>query len=81
MKTILGSRKHYYLKIVGIFLIVVAMVAGIVGCAGGPTPPKDDLTTAVNPASANYEEFTYARSGESVFPSCNARLPTYLCTI
>ncbi len=32
MKTIPSSRKHHYVKTVSIFLIVVALIAGMVGC-------------------------------------------------
>jgi hypothetical protein len=32
MKTILNSRKHYYVKSVSIFLIIVALIAGMMGC-------------------------------------------------
>ena len=49
MKTILGSRKHHYLKSVSIFLIVVALVAAMVSCDG--PAPKYDLTMAVAPAA------------------------------
>ena len=34
MKTILSSRIHHYLAIVSIFLITVALIAGMVGCGG-----------------------------------------------
>jgi uncharacterized repeat protein (TIGR02543 family) len=48
MKRILSSRKHHYLKRIGIFLIAVALIVGIVGmvsCDGG----FYNLTMAVNP--------------------------------
>ena len=32
MKTILSSRKHHYVKRVSIFLIMVALIAGMMGC-------------------------------------------------
>jgi hypothetical protein len=32
MKTILSSRKHYYVKSVSIFLIMVALITGMMGC-------------------------------------------------
>jgi hypothetical protein len=35
MKTILSSRRHHYVARVGIFLITVALIAGMVGCGGG----------------------------------------------
>jgi hypothetical protein len=48
MKGIFSLRKHSYLKIIGTFLIAIALIAGIVGCEGeGETY---DLTMAVNPA-------------------------------
>lgn len=49
MKAIFSLRKHSYLKTVGVFLIAVALIAGIVGCEGEPVPDYD-LTMAVNPA-------------------------------
>ena len=48
MKTILGSRKRYYMRSVSIFLIVIALVAAIVSCNGGVT--EYDLTMAEAPA-------------------------------
>jgi hypothetical protein len=42
MKTILSSRRHHYMAIVSIFLIMLIMVtliAGMVGCGGGSTSP------------------------------------------
>ena len=42
MKTILSSKRHHYLNRVGIFLIAIALVAGMVGC--GPIPVQYDLT-------------------------------------
>jgi hypothetical protein len=32
MKIILSSKRHYYLARVGIFLVTVALIAGMVGC-------------------------------------------------
>ena len=32
MKIILSSKRHHYLAIVSIFLITVALIAGMVGC-------------------------------------------------
>jgi len=47
MKTIFGSRKNHYLQRVGIFLIVLTLVAGmIISCDGGA---EYDLTMAVAP--------------------------------
>ncbi|HUW44675.1 MAG TPA: hypothetical protein VMW50_02655 [Dehalococcoidia bacterium] len=34
MKIILSSKRHHYLSIVSIFLIAVALIAGMVGCTG-----------------------------------------------
>ena len=34
MKIILSSKRHHYLAGVGIFLITVALIAGMVGCTG-----------------------------------------------
>ena len=48
MKTILSSRKDHYLKRVGIFLIVLASIAGMVGCGCGTS--GYDLTMAADPA-------------------------------
>ena len=42
MKTILSSRRHHYVARVSIFLIMVALIAGMVGCGG----VKYDLTIA-----------------------------------
>jgi len=49
MKTILCLRKHHYLKIVGIFLIVVALITWMVGCSCGPR--EYNLTMAADPAA------------------------------
>ena len=48
MKTILGSRKHHYLLKLSIFLVTVALIAGIAGCSdggggGGNPPPSENL--------------------------------------
>ncbi|UCD22172.1 MAG: hypothetical protein JSW22_00590 [Chloroflexota bacterium] len=48
MKAIFSLRRHGYLKTVGVFLIAVALIAGVVGCEGEPVP-EYDLTMAVNP--------------------------------
>ncbi|UCD22383.1 MAG: hypothetical protein JSW22_01740, partial [Chloroflexota bacterium] len=50
MKAILSLRRHSYLKTVGVFLIAVALIAGVVGCEGEPEP-EYQLTMAVNPAA------------------------------
>jgi uncharacterized repeat protein (TIGR02543 family) len=49
MRTILSVRRHHYLKRVGIFLILVALIAGIVSCGGDEVGPYD-LTMAADPA-------------------------------
>jgi len=41
MKTILSVSRYHYLKRVGIFLIVIALVAGIAGCTDGGVGPYD----------------------------------------
>ncbi|MGB5925653.1 MAG: fibronectin type III domain-containing protein [Dehalococcoidia bacterium] len=47
MKTILSSRRHRYVTRVSIFLIAVALIAGMVGCGGGVI--GYNLTMAANP--------------------------------
>ena len=47
MKTILSLRKHAYLKTIGAFLIVVALIFGVIGCEGagngdGDNPPSQE---------------------------------------
>jgi uncharacterized repeat protein (TIGR02543 family) len=49
LKAIFSLRKHSYLKTVGVFLIAVALIAGVVGCEGEPAPTYA-LATAVAPA-------------------------------
>jgi hypothetical protein len=49
METILSSRKHHYAAKVCIFLITVALIAGMVGCSINTGTPRYDLTTAVAP--------------------------------
>ena len=49
MKTIFSLRKHSYLKIIGTFIIAIALIAGVVGCEGEPGETYS-LTMAVNPA-------------------------------
>lgn len=46
---ILISKKHHRLARVSIFLLLVALIAGMVGC-GGTTPAKYNLTMAANSA-------------------------------
>ncbi|MCK5181977.1 MAG: hypothetical protein KAQ73_05500, partial [Dehalococcoidia bacterium] len=50
MKAILSLKRHGYLKTVGVFLIAVALIAGVVGCEGEGEPDTYSLTMAVNPA-------------------------------
>ena len=45
MKIVLGSRRHHYVARVSIFLVTVALIAGMVGC-GGEIPFECDLTIA-----------------------------------
>ncbi|MEA1872014.1 MAG: GLUG motif-containing protein [Chloroflexota bacterium] len=40
MRAILGSRRHHYLKRVGIFLIAVALVMGLASCEGSCGAPS-----------------------------------------
>ena len=49
MKRILSSRRHHYLKRVGIFLIMIALIVVMVGCDGGGGVIKYNLTMAANP--------------------------------
>lgn len=49
MKAIFSLRKHSYLKTVGVFLIAIALIAGVAGCEGEPAPTYT-LTMAENPA-------------------------------
>jgi hypothetical protein len=41
MKIIFGSRKHHHVARIGIFLIMVALIAGMVGCEPPPTEIRD----------------------------------------
>ena len=44
MKIILSSRGHHYVARVSIFLVTVALIAGMVGCGSPtPTPPVEPL--------------------------------------
>ena len=47
MKRVLSSREYHYLKRVGIFLIVITLIVGMVGCSCGSL--GYDLTMAVDP--------------------------------
>ena len=44
MKTVLSSRKHYYIARIGVFLITVALIAGMAGCTPAATPTQYNLT-------------------------------------
>ena len=48
MKIILSSERHYYLARVGIFLITVALIAGMVGCGGGNVGGDESYTLTIN---------------------------------
>ena len=50
MKRILSLRRHGYLKTIGVFLIAIALIAGVVGCEGEGEPDTYNLTVAVTPA-------------------------------
>jgi len=45
MKIVLSSRRHHYVARAGIFLIMVALIAGMVGC-GEPAPPCTPMVAA-----------------------------------
>ena len=51
MKAVFSLRKHSYLKIIGTFLIAIALIAGVAGCEGEPVETYN-LTLVVNPAGA-----------------------------
>jgi len=67
MKIILSSRRHHYLARVSIFLITVALIAGMVGCddvkydltiastAGGSTTPGEGTSTYDEGTDVNLE--------------------------
>ena len=46
MGTILNLKRHHHVAEVGIFLIAVALIAGMVGCGGAPGVTEYDLTIA-----------------------------------
>lgn len=48
MKAIFSLRRHGYLKTAGVFLIAIALIAGVVGCEGEPAPTYT-LATEENP--------------------------------
>ena len=50
MKGIFSLRKHSYLKIIGTFIIAIALIAGVIGCEGEGEPDKYHLTMEVTPA-------------------------------
>jgi hypothetical protein len=57
MKMIFRLRKHHYIARVGIFLIVLALIAGTVNCTGAGT--KYDLTVTMAPqGSGNATDLT-----------------------
>jgi hypothetical protein len=62
MKTILSSRKHHYVKRVSVFLIMVALIAGMVGCR----PDEYGLTIASTAGGVvttpGEETFTYNKT-------------------
>jgi len=37
-------RRHHYVAIVGIFLVTVALIAGMGGCSDGTSPPHYPIT-------------------------------------
>jgi hypothetical protein len=43
MKTILGSRKHQYLRRGAVLSVALALIAGLAGCGGGGTVITYDL--------------------------------------
>jgi hypothetical protein len=47
MKTILSPKRHHYVVRVSIFLIVVALIAGMAGCCQPAPTPQYDLTIAI----------------------------------
>jgi hypothetical protein len=49
VKMTLKPRKRDYIARVGIFLIAVALIAGMIGCDGGGGATKYDLTMTANP--------------------------------
>ena len=74
MKMIPSSRRHHYVAIVSIFLIAVALVAGMTAC--GPTAvtfADPDLETAVREAIAIPEGPVYSSDLHSL-TSLNATL-------
>jgi len=59
MKTLFSSKRHHYLARASIFLIMVALIAGMVGCGGGGGPAIEirtwyDLDAIRNSLASNY---------------------------
>ena len=54
MKRIFSLRRHSYLKTVGVFLIAIALIAGVIGCEGEGEgePDKYSLTMGVTPLAS-----------------------------
>jgi len=46
MKMVLSCRRHHYLAVVTIFLVTVALVAGMIGCGGGGGDDSYTLTVS-----------------------------------
>ena len=65
MRTILSLRRHHYLKRVGIFLILVALVAGVVGCNGKYTL-NIDSTGCGEVTSPGEGQWKYSKNVRSV---------------
>jgi hypothetical protein len=49
MKAILSMRRRDHVARVGTFLLLVALIAGVVGCGGGVGPPEGGLTPSISP--------------------------------
>jgi hypothetical protein len=61
MKAIISSTKHHYVAIVGIFLIipvVLALIAGMVGCVQPEPQPELELELQCTPMVAAGDEHT-----------------------
>ena len=63
MKTILSSRRHHFVTRASIFLVMVALIAGMVGCDGGSGGVEYDLiissTTGGSVTEPGEGVFTY----------------------
>ena len=62
MKIVLSSRKHHHMVRVNVFLITVALIAGMVGCEPACTPPQHDLTISSTTGGS------VTTPGEGTFP-------------